>query len=231
MKLLIALAVLLSTAVFAQQGQVDPAKARGQGGKEAPEEKKELEHLSKKGFSRSDCRGFHEHEDLPYKVEITSFNATRTTINGPTDIVMLLTMKGSISDGKVKKIIDTTPTPSRLRAQSNSYAGHAQFYKTSLRNPFNFLKKYPDEDLGKAVKSVSVVAKKELINFDRGGSFHYETKRVQMQPVFMCITFDLTKVEKRKSSSTKKSHAFYLAEHVETLRKMFAAPPPKVEEI
>ncbi|MYD45943.1 MAG: hypothetical protein F4W92_06290 [Gammaproteobacteria bacterium] len=231
MKLLMALAVLVSTAVFAQEGQEDPANSAGQGGKEAPEEQKEPEHLSKKGFSRSDCKGFFKHEDLTFKVEIDSFQATRTTINGPQDIVMLLTMKGSITDGKVKKVIDTTPTPSRLRAQSNSYAGHAQFYKTSLRNPFNFLKKYPDEDLGKAVKSVSVVAKKDLINFDRGGSFHYKEKRVQMQPVFMCITFDLTKVEKRKSSSTKKSHAFYLSEHVETLRKWFEPPPPKVEEI
>ena len=231
MKLLIAVAVLLSTAVFAQEGREDASKASAEDGAEAPKEKEGPEFLSKKGFSKSDCKGFYNHEDLPFDVEIDSFNATRTTINGPTDIVMLLTMKGSISDGKVKKLIDTTRTPSRLRAQSNSYAGHAQFYKTSLRNPFNFLKKYPDEDLGKAVKSVSVVAKKEMINFDRGGSFHYETKRVQMQPVFMCITFDLTKVEKRKSSSTKKSHAFYLAEHVDTLKKMLAPPPPKVEEI
>ena len=231
MKLLIALAVLVSTAAFAQERQEDPANASGEDGAEAPKEKAPPEPLSKKGFSKSECKGFFNHEDLPFTVEIDSFKSTKTTINGPADIVMLLTMKGSISDGNVKKLIDTTRTPSRIRAQSNSYAGHAQFYKTSLRNPFNFLKKYPDEDLGKAVKSVSVVAKKEMINFDRGGSFHYETKRVQMQPVFMCITFDLTKVEKRRSSSTKKSHAFYLAEHVETLKKLLAPPPPKVEEI
>ncbi len=231
MKLLIALAFLVSTAAFAQERQEDPANASGEDGAEAPKEKAPPEPLSKKGFSKSECKGFFNHEDLPFTVEIDSFKSTKTTINGPADIVMLLTMKGSISDGNVKKLIDTTRTPSRIRAQSNSYAGHAQFYKTSLRNPFNFLKKYPDEDLGKAVKSVSVVAKKEMINFDRGGSFHYETKRVQMQPVFMCITFDLTKVEKRRSSSTKKSHAFYLAEHVETLKKLLAPPPPKVEEI
>lgn len=233
MKLLIALAVLLSTAVFGQQGREDSANARGQGGKAAQRDQPEFEVLPKKGFSKSDCKGFFVHEELPYTVDIESFKATRTTINGPQDIVMQLRYKGSISHGKVKKLFTTEQAPTMHRAQSNTYGTHGQFYKTSLRNPFNFLKKYPDEELADVISKISVVAKKEVTSFDRGGSFNYETKRVKMQPIFMCITFDLTKTVKRKSSSTSKSHAFFLAPHVETLRKSLAPPPPKTptEEI
>ncbi|MCY3540946.1 MAG: hypothetical protein OXH31_03445 [Gammaproteobacteria bacterium] len=233
MKLLIVLAVLISTTVFAQEARQDPSAKSDQGEKAAAKQP-ELVPLPKKGFSKSDCKGFFQHEELPFTVEIDFFEAKRTTINSPTDVVMELRYEGWVSNGKVKRPFSTKQKPTLHRAQNNSYGGHAQFYKTSLRNPFHFLRAYPDEDLSKILKNVTVVAKKEVITYDRGGSFSYETKRVKMQPIFMCLTFDLTKLENRKSSATTKAHAFFLAPHVDNLRKSLEPPPPaptQTEEI
>lgn len=236
MKLLIALAILATPNVLAQQDTAVPTTTAtvGQGaaemseGKKDPKEQQELEPLAKKGFSKSDCKGFFTHEELPYKVAIEAFKATRTTVNGPTDVVMELRYQGSISHGEVKKKFSTEQTPTKHREQSNNYGTHAQFYKTALRNPWGFLKAYKDQELSKVIKDISVVARKEMITFDRGGSFHYEKKRVRMQPIFMCITFDLTKVENRKSSATKKSFAFFLAPDKETLRKNLTPPQQEI---
>lgn len=230
MKLLIALAVLVSTTVFAQDVRQDPAPKSGQG-EQAAAKQPELEPLPKKGFSKSDCKGFFQHEELPFTVEIDFLEAKRTTINSPTDVVMELRYEGSVTNGKVKRLFSTKAKPTLHRAQGNSYGGHAQFYKTSLRNPFHFLRAYPDQDLSKIIKNISVVAKKDMITYDRGGSFSYETKRVKMQPIFMCLTFDLTKLENRKSSATTKAHAFFLAPHVDNLRKSLEPPPTPTEEI
>lgn len=194
-------------------------------GKERPKEDAGPEPLSKKGFSKSDCRGFFQHEELPYTVAIDKFKATRTTVNGPNDVVMELRYKGSVSHGEVKRLFSTERTPTKHREQSNNYGTHAQFYKTALRNPWGFLKAYKDQELSKVIKDISVVARKEMITFDRGGTFHYEKKRIKMQPIFMCITFDLTKVENRKSSATTKSFAFFLAPDKDTLRNNLTPKP------
>lgn len=225
MKLLIALAVLaMTTNILAQGNQqratTTPANVEGaEVSQERPKRDEGPEPLDKKGFSKSDCRGFFQHEELPYTVAIDTFKATRTTVNGPKDVVMELRYKGSISHGEVKKLFSTERTPTQHREQSNNYGTHGQFYKTALRNPWSFLKSYQDQELSEIIKNISVVARKEMITFDRGGTFHYETKRVKMQPIFMCLTFDLTKVENRKSSATTKAFAFFLAQNKDDLKK------------
>lgn len=177
-----------------------------------------FELLPDDGYSKSDCRGFFKHEKLsPYAVGIDTFKVSRAGVNPlyknrATEDVILLMYRGQIEsdDTDLELSYGDRPIVMEFRKDESLYSIKGVLYKTSTHNPFTFLKQHRDIELADTIENIDLVVHRDGVTYEKSNMETFEFKRFKFQPVLMCITFDLTKLEKRKSTATKQSFAFFL---------------------
>ncbi|MYD46037.1 MAG: hypothetical protein F4W92_06770 [Gammaproteobacteria bacterium] len=183
--------------------------------------------LPEDGYSKSDCSGFHTHELLEsYTVKVDTFKASKKWVdpkykNKSNEKKVLLAYKGSI---QFEEIIEEIQTAREITpdTQTVNSLTKAPIYQKHSSHPFDFLQRYREIELAETIEKIELVVNKNGVLYDlpapTGGQFaeraegegifQLGTQRVRTQPVSLCITFDLMKLEERKSSATKKSYAF-----------------------
>lgn len=184
--------------------------------------------LPEDGYSKSDCSGFHTHELLePYTVKIDTFKSSKKWIdpkykNKSNEKKILLAYKGTIQFEEIIEEIQTAREITPDTQTVESLTTKTPIYQKHSAHPFDFLQRYRETELATTIEKIELVVNKQGVLYDlpapTGGQFagraegeaifELGTQRVRTQPVSLCITFDLTKLEERKSSATKKSYAF-----------------------
>lgn len=184
--------------------------------------------LPEDGYSKSDCSGFHTHELLePYTVKIDTFKASKKWIdpkykNKSNEKKILLAYKGTIQYEEIIEDIQAAREMTPDTQTVESLTTKTPIYQKHSAHPFDFLQRYRETELATTIEKIELVVNKQGVLYDlpapTGGQFagreegdsiiELGTQRVRTQPVSLCITFDLTKLEERKSSATKKSYAF-----------------------
>ena len=82
-------------------------------------------------------------------------------------------------------------------------------YQRLSHSPFKFLKRHQDIEMANAIEKIELVVNKNGVLHDRPApSQRVKFQRVRVQPVSLCITFDVTKLGERRTSATKQSFAF-----------------------
>ncbi|MXZ54843.1 MAG: hypothetical protein F4227_08690 [Gammaproteobacteria bacterium] len=82
-------------------------------------------------------------------------------------------------------------------------------YQRLSHSPFKFLKRHQDIEMANAIEKIELVVNKNGVLHDRpAASKRLKFQRVRVQPVSLCITFDVTKLGERRTSATKQSFAF-----------------------
>ena len=192
------------------------------------EEESAVQLLPEDGYSKSDCSGFHTHELLePYTVNIDTFKASKRWIdpkykNRATEKKILLAYKGTIQFEEIVEEIQTAREITPETQTEQSLTTKTPIYQQHSAHPFNFLQRYRETELAETIEKIELVVNKKGVLYDLPAPtasqfagrdevespFELGTKRVRTQPVSLCITFDLSKLEERKSSATKESFAF-----------------------
>ena len=82
-------------------------------------------------------------------------------------------------------------------------------YQRQAHNPFKFLKRHQEIEMANAIEKIELVVNKNGILHNRPAALEgVKSQRVRVQPVSLCITFDVTKLGERRTSATKQSFAF-----------------------
>ncbi|MXZ44390.1 MAG: hypothetical protein F4Z01_05370 [Gammaproteobacteria bacterium] len=201
--------------------------------------------LPEDGYSKSDCSGFHTHELLePYSVKIDTFKASKKWVNPrykntSSEKKVLLAYKGTI---QFEETIEEIQTAREITPHTQTERSLIQtpIYQKASWQPFNFLHKYRETELATTIEKIELVVNKKGVLYDipaptsstfaerleGEGVSVIGRQRVRSQPVSLCITFDLTKLEERKSSSTTKSYAF---QQFDGFGKKPKPPPAEIE--
>ncbi|MYD46492.1 MAG: hypothetical protein F4W92_09080 [Gammaproteobacteria bacterium] len=123
---------------------------------------------------------------------------------------LLVVYEGTITfEDRVEEIRATREMTRSTQTPYASIGFTVPIYQKLSHNPFKFLKRYQEIELANTIEKIELVVNKRGVLYTRPAAFgKYGDQRVRVQPVSLCITFDLTKLEQRKTSSTKESFAF-----------------------
>ena len=192
------------------------------------EEESSVKLLPEDGYSKSDCSSFHTHELLErYTVKIDTFKASKRWIdpkykNRATEKKILLAYKDTIQFEEIIEEIQTAREITQETQTEQSLTTKTPIDQQHSAHPFDFLQRYREVELAETIEKIELVVNKQGVLYDMpsatasqfAGRLEAESpiaigeQRVRTQPVSLCVTFALTKLEERKSTSTKVSYAF-----------------------